>query len=225
MTHGDESQDKSMVPAGIFIGKVTAMILALIAIAPGFGPGVVAAGAGVGLAAEAAAFVSDYNERKRKGKQSRLQRICGKLDERLRAVEVKVDDEKLDLFVEVVKKAIEDDESSKDLFYSAVLEWIVRESPNAARVRILSDGVRQLSYVELFCFLQEAHSRGPRRVLEREGIEETVWLHRLQIFGLGTTGVRMPGHTTPLGSILKKYTSLDELTPPNDIAKFPERWN
>lgn len=220
----DGSEGKALVPVGVLVAKVAAALLGLAGATSVGGIGVVAAGAGVGVAAEAVDFVTRYRERRRTSQQRRLHAICSRLDERLRAVEATVDEQKLDLFIEVVRKAIEDDEAHKDPFYTAVLEWITRESPGAAKVRVLSDGVRQLSYVELFCFLEEAHGRVPRRVLEREGIDEIVWLHRLEMFGLGTTAVRVIGQTTPLGAILKKYVPLADLSPPNELAKNPERW-
>lgn len=224
MPPNDKDQSNAIVPVGVLIAKVVAMLLGLAGAIPGIGFATLAAGAGLGVAAEAADFASRYRSRRGASQEKRLLAICGKLDERLRGIEAKVDDEKLDLFVEVVRKAIEDDEAKKDPFYAAILDWIVRDSPNSARVRVLSDGVRQLSYVELFCFLHEANGQTPRRVLEHEGIDEMVWLRRLEMFGLGTSGVRIIGQTTRLGTILKKYTPLAELTPPNDVAKNPDRW-
>ncbi|HVZ93349.1 MAG TPA: hypothetical protein VG797_02455 [Phycisphaerales bacterium] len=210
----------ALVPFGVISGHVAAIVLGLLAGLPGAHFGVAAAGAAVGIGAEAVAFVNDHRKRRADAQVSRLKSTCKRLEDRLGDVEVKLDDEKLDLLVEVVRKELEDDEERKGLFYAAVLEWILRESPNSTAARILSDGVRQLAYVELYCILWELNTkRHARPVLEKEGLAEGLWIQRVAMHGLGQEGVRHIGSSTRLSAVLEKYVKFAELPPPNAAAK------
>lgn len=207
---------KELAKDGILIaGNLAAIVLALLS------PYIGAAFAGT---VETAKFAREYSNRKSARRAARAIEMERQLEKRLQGAKVEADEAKLDLLIEVAKKALEDDEARKDAIYAAVLEWIARESPNSARVRILSDAVRQLSYVELFCCLHEAHERHARKVCEADGISENLYRKRLAAVGFGTDGVIMIGQTTPFSAVLKKYVNLDELEPPNALAKNPERW-
>ena len=72
----------------------------------------------------------------------------------------------MDLFLEVLRKAVEDDDDAKQPVYAGVLEWGLREKPSFAEVRILSDGVRLLTYLEIYCLLYEMAGNQARRIHE-----------------------------------------------------------
>lgn len=146
------------------------------------------------------------------------------LEQRLEGKNTTTDDEKFERFIEVFRKALEDDESQKDVFYTAVLEWIALESPKAAHVRILSDAVSRLSYLELFCCVHETHGVNMHKVYGAERIDTQLYVMRLASVGLGGEGVRFLGSTTMYSAVLNKYVKLTDLAPPNEIAKHPERW-
>ena len=207
---------KELVPVGTFMVILTSIVLAVC--------GFPFVGAAVGATAEGADFVTGFMERRRAQKKERADAILQKLNKRLEDAKLESNEQKLDLFIEVIKKALEDDEAQKDVVYAAVLEWIARESPKAAHVRILSDAVSRLSYLELFCCIHETHGHNMHKVYKADGIEDNLYVKRLGSVGLGTEGVRVMGSETTHSAILKKYVPLAELPSPNEIAKHPDRW-
>lgn len=198
--------------------KLFSGVLQVLGCAPGASPLFAAIGGTIGLGAEAAEFVREYNQRKGRETLRKLDRLAVSLDERLRGVEYQVTDEKQDFFVEILKRCVEDDEVEKLAFYEAVLAWIAKDSPRAAAVRIVGDAVRALSYVELWAFALDGKSTAIRDVLQAEGVTEDVWIARLIQFGLIQQGVRVPGRPQKLGAILLRELDAGSLTPPNAVA-------
>lgn len=162
----------------------------------------------LGAAAGAADVAQAIRSRRETRKITRLQNVVDNLNQRVADVERTLEDKEIDLFIEVVERAVLDDEAGKDIYYGAVLEWITRERPTQAQVRVLSSAVSQLSAIELVYFIHDMNGRRAHQVIDRQLPEETA-LARLQAFGLATGGVRMNGNPTTLGLVLKKYV------PPN----------
>ncbi|MFG0293350.1 MAG: hypothetical protein ACF8MJ_09380 [Phycisphaerales bacterium JB050] len=195
----DEPTSKDlMLPATEFVLATLSILFGI----PGFGVG-----------ANAVAFADSYRSRRKKRRADLLRAIVASLEERTADIEDAIaedQDDRIDLFVEVINKAIDDDEQHKEEFYSGVLEWIMREKPSRSQVRVLSDAVRQLTTIELVYFVREMNGERAQMLIERELPEQLV-ISRLEAHGLSSGGVRMHGNPTSLGKVLKKYISVDLL--------------
>lgn len=192
----DEAQS-ALLPAGAthllaVLGALLGIVNPLLGLPAGAGSSV------LGL-------VDDVRERQQKRRVRRLERIVANLSARIADLEqTAVDDEVVDLFLEVARKAVDDDEDSKTAYYVGLLEWIRRDSPSHSRVRVLSDAVRQLAAVELEFFLRECAGHSARALIDKE-LSEHVVLARLESTGLCTGGVRHRGNPTRLGKVLAGY--------------------
>ena len=151
----------------------------------------------------------------------RLETIVTDVQQRLRDhdAEREYTEDEQDLFLTVVRNALDDDEDVKHSMYAAVLEWIVRDSPPSAQVRILADAVRNLSYVELYCFVAECTGKGDKHAYEHYVEQAVVW-NRLNGAGLSTGTVRVKGSPTLVGKAFVRYTEADELIVP-PVIRLP----
>lgn len=173
------------------------------------------AGASLGVAGTAAAVARDVAERRKAQRQARFSRLVNELRLRVEALEGKTQsDAETDLFLEVVEKAIKDDEDAKTPIYAAILDWILRDKPKAVQVRILSDAIKDLSYLEIYSFLVEVNGKQARKVHESFVSENVLW-NRLARAGLHQGGtVRHMGSPTEFGRILANYCLLDTMAAP-----------
>lgn len=170
-----------------------------------------ALGLPAGAASSVLGLVDEVRERQRTRRVKRLESIVANLSARIADLEqAAVDDVTVDLFLEVVRKAVDDDEDSKTTYYVGLLEWIRRDSPSHAQVRVLSDAVRQLAAVELEFFLRECAGHSARVLVDKE-LSEHVVLARLESSGLCTGGVRHRGNPTRLGKVLVRYVDYRQL--------------
>ncbi len=177
--------------------------------------GLPAIGAGLASTSATVSLAQRLRDRRARREAERFKLILENVQKRVALLEEReYSEDEFDLFVEVVSRAIKDDEDDKESIYSAVLEWIIRDRPKLVQVRILADEVRQLSYLELYCFLSECDG-SPSRSLHEKSISQNLLWNRLAHTGLsqGAT-VRMKGSPTDIGSILVRYCKLDELPKP-----------
>lgn len=183
--------------------------------------GLASASAGSGQA------VTAYLRRRASRDQERIRRLIdgSKLRHMERLTEDE-DDEALDLFGEVLKNALEDDEVAKQSVYSAILDWMMEARQSAADIRIVSDAVRRLSYVELYCFVGAA-TRNYQHDVHGQLLTDTVpvsfdvnqMLQRLSNFGLIRVDQVWDGNLksngpTALGEIIVKHCNFDDLPTP-----------
>lgn len=170
-----------------------------------------------GAAASATVAVADAvnaaKERQNRRKSERLNRVVNDLCNRVRDIEssLSADDDRIDLFFEVAKKAVDDDEDRKTVFYSAILEWILRKKPPLSQVRVLSDAVRTMSFVELSYFIFTCNGRNARPFLERE-LPESIAKSRLSSVGIREGAiVQVNGGATKLGQVLIDFCSINDV--------------
>lgn len=176
---------------------------------------------GLKLSAATVGYVSDVTRKRTEKRLKRLESHVQYLSERVAKIEQEVSDERTDLFVDVLAKAVMDDEERKAPFYDCVLEWILhgRPVPTAPQVRIAAAAVEQLSYIELFVFIAEASDLGASRLSEDEGVPEYVCWNRLAALGLSTGGhVRASANATNIGRVLANYVDRERLTVPKSFA-------
>lgn len=197
----------------------TSALFAVVAAVCGLEPATALGQAGVqaaaGIASAAATFANHFQRRKKERKAARYVKLYHLLHERVQKLEEKVyKEEEQDLFISVMTSALEDDEEQKAPVYVAALEWMIKAQPPAAHVRILSGAVRDLSYLELYCFLAE-HSGQPSR-LHQSVLDEVVLRNRLSGAGLSQgAGVKVGADATDIGEMLVKYCDLSTFpTPP-----------
>ncbi|MCL4743733.1 MAG: hypothetical protein KJZ54_16170 [Phycisphaerales bacterium] len=164
-------------------------------------------------ASEATAFADRYRSRRDQRRVDRVEKLLHDVERRVADFEAAASDEQVDLFIEVTGKAMLDDEAAKEVYYGAIIEWILRDNPTRSQVRVLSDGVQQLSAVELAYQVNEMHGRQARKLIEKE-LPETTAIARLEAAGIATGGVRMEGNPTTLGQALKKYVPLESIPEP-----------
>ncbi len=132
--------------------------------------------------------------RRRRRKLTKLRTVVERVEEQHREGTESLDDDQIDLFVEVLRSALEDDEASKDALYSAVLIWVIDDQPSSTDVRILADAVRQRSFEELAKFVKIC--RGDR--VEVDG----VFWRRMVTACLTIDGSRHNGSPTRVGDML-----------------------
>lgn len=200
----------------------TALLLAVLASIFGFaGPAAAGFAATAGGASAFVAFFDQWAKRRNEKRLDQFQVMIKNLEARLAGVMIENPDERVDLFVEVVLKALEDDEKRKTPFYESILEWIARRKPSSAQVRILSDAVKSLSYVELYAFVAEVRGQRSRNILETDGVTEYIAVSRRSNAGLGEGGIQMGGSPTALGRALIEYLQIGQLEAPNKAAGRP----
>lgn len=178
--------------------------------------GAAAVATGLGAVTAGIEAAQAFAARRDSKRLRRLERLISSLDRRLHGLEIDaLPEERVDLFIEVVRKAVEDDEERKLPFYEAVLDWLAKHKPTAAQVRVLSDAVQRLSYVELFAFASELRGGLARPTLDGDGLPETAYVHRLESTGIANGGVRYNGSPTLLGQALSDHLAKGVLVAPN----------
>ena len=144
------------------------------------------AAAAVGFTGMAANLFDRLQQHRRQRGEERRRVLAKLLQERLRDFEEQqVEIEQIDLFGELVTNALRDDEDDKAPIYVAVVDWMLREKPDATRVRILSSAVQDLSYLELYCFILEGAGQSTRHIHESIISPNLLW-NRLTGHGLST---------------------------------------
>jgi|GEM_PF-3359946 len=175
--------------------------------------------AGAVLNAGSAVAEEEGNRRRQRRDAQRLRRlesIVEELDQRLGGFESgNESDERIDLFIEVIEKAILDEDDRKTPFSSAILEWYIRENPPIAQVRILADAVTSLSYLELYALIDEAVNRfrKSKNAVDSQ-IGKTFYAQRLAHYGLAQSGIRRPESPEPLAKVLIERIDFGALPEP-----------
>jgi len=171
-----------------------------------------AVGAGTAIGIEAAKAAKEFVERRNARRAERLVGLIGSLSAQVGGMRRGLDEEEVDLFLEVTSKAVEDDEDDKLIFYRGILDWILDDRPTPAQVRILSDAVRTLSFVELAMYIRHINRVNYIVALQKEIDDKAAW-YRIESLGLAIAvdGVSFSWQATELGMVLSQRTTLDEV--------------
>lgn len=182
-------------------------------------------GAALGIIGDVGEKAVDWiDKRSQKQRVERLEQQMDAVVRRLGVIErPPPTEEQVNLFLEVLKRAIEDDERQKQPIYAAMMTWILDKSPHATEVRLLSDAVRQLSYLEIWQFVEIMHRNTSYRIRDiRPGElkQDIPWFdiklmyNRLVAFGLSEdAAVRDRGSPTYLGRLLKDFCDPNQELP------------
>jgi len=125
-------------------------------------------------------------------------------------------DEQLDLAQAVIEQLIADDDERKTPFYAAVMEWVLNESTSRSNILIVSDGIRRLTYPELYCFLMHLAGRGDlQKVCAGLGLNMHAYEERSLATGLRQrASVGYMGSPTDLGKLIADCVPLESLERP-----------
>ena len=174
--------------------------------------------------------VDAYLQRRATRDQERIRRLITQDGFRhLEGLAESQDDESLDLFGEVLRNALEDDEEAKQPIYSAILDWMMVARQRVADVKVVSDSVRGLSYVEIYWFVGAAtrnrqHNVHGQLLTDKLPASFSVnhMLRRLSNYGLIHVSPRFDGGEerlkslgpTRLGGILVEHCNFEGLPTP-----------
>lgn len=172
----------------------------------------VAAGVSAG-ASTARMLLSRLEDKQEDRRRQRLRMLLDDLRRRLEAVERAVNPP-VDLFSEMLLKAIQEEDDRKIPLQGAVIEWVASTRPDAALARLAMVAVSELSFVELQSFISWCRYDGRLR-LPHGWHDNQVWA-RLHHYGLiSQTGVISRGNITLIGRTLAQRCpelALDERT-------------
>ncbi len=220
MTIRKDNEPTDIVQAGATIAEFASLLFGLAALCTGMGPASAIVSGSAAIPAKIVPFLHGFEKRKQAQREARAQGLADILCRKFVNERVDCDDKQMDLYIEVIQRAITDDEDRKIPIYAAIIEWIIREKPSSLHVRLLSSGANQLAYTELYCILYElATKRAAQEVLELEGMRSVLWAKRIASHGLGEDGVRHIGTGTILANALAKYVDWNALVPPNRVAE------
>jgi hypothetical protein len=142
-----------------------------------------------------------------------------RLEEFARRVNASIEEEAAakvspDLFEEIMRQAMEDEDVAKVRYYAAIIERVANESLEPFLVRMLGHIVKQLTAPELNFYIAEIHTRLNRDTGKGDRFPDVLQAaYRLRLAALGLQGpreVRVHGHNTAteLGEELIKVCQL-----------------
>jgi len=113
----------------------------------------------------------------------------------------------VDLFDEIVAKAISDEDEDKTEFYAALIEYCISKKPRSYEVRLLSKALKELTIYDITALYEFAVNKKTKTDMPRE-LEEIHWgkIQNLDLFKGGN--IRSPYNATLLG---KKFIEICEL--------------
>lgn len=139
-------------------------------------------------------------------KAERMTRVLEDVQRRLVRLEdaEKNSEPRVDLFKEILWRAVQDDDNRKSTFYGAIIQWTLSrasKSLDPAIIRMACEAVAQLTHPELRSFVSWPKYSG--RLKLPRGFYENLTLARIHSAGLlQQTGVTSPQFYTDIGHML-----------------------
>jgi hypothetical protein len=120
----------------------------------------------------------------------RLEKLIQCLDRRLTQVEDKIPETPdLDLFDEIVAKAVSDEDEDKTELYAALVQYWIEHKPAPYEVRLLGNALKELTIQEITSFSGFIISQGPDIIKTMpEQLQEVFW-NRVEYLGLFKGGM------------------------------------
>lgn len=107
-------------------------------------------------------------------------------------------EEELDLFTQIVDKAIKDEDQDKVEYHASFIAWTIEKKPPAAIVRMVGETIARLTLGELVAFM--THMYGQSLVPLSPYFDQHTIIDRLRHAGLiGSSSMLHHGHATSLG--------------------------
>lgn len=147
----------------------------------------------------ARAVITHLDDNKQSKREGHLRLLLDNLRRRVERIEQR-DEPPIDLFREMLLKAIEEEDERKIPLQGVIIEWVASTRPDPALARIAMTAVSELSFVELQSFMSWCRYDGRLRV-PHGWHENQVWV-RLHHYGLiSQTGVISRGNITLIGGL------------------------
>ncbi len=164
------------------------------------------------LAADAESLVEGLDRRATAKRVERCERMIERLEKNSERLNRELDQQTENWFLRIFEAAIADDEEEKQIFYSAVLQWIAAESPTTPYMRVVGQAVQELSYLELCAVVEEASGRRLRQIAARSKLDEAFLLERLQRYSLiPSAAVRVNYQQTQFAKVFTDRVTLSDL--------------
>jgi hypothetical protein len=164
-------------------------------------------------AAVLGAIADSIGKRRAKKFAKRLEKLIISLEKRVKRLEdVASYVPDVDLFDEIVAKAISDEDEDKTEFYAALIEYCISKKPEPYEIRLLSKALKELTIYDMAALYEFAVNQKTKTDMPQE-LEEIHW-GKIQNLGLFKGGsVRYPHNATILG---KKIIEIYKLAMPLD---------
>ncbi len=147
-------------------------------------------------------------ERRSKRFVKRLERLIFSLEKRVERLEGISDyTPDVDLFDEIVTKAISDEDESKTEYYAALIEYCMTNKLDPYEVRLLSEAIKGLTIFEIKSFVSFINGQRYDRDIPAS-LKDVFW-NRIEYFALFQGGTVK--HATNITSIGKKFIEVHEL--------------
>lgn len=166
----------------------------------------------------AATLASDYENRHAQRALNRWQSV---IEDRLDAIERflrEASDDRIDLFREIAKTVLDDDDHQKIKIYDALLDWFLKEKPPRTHVVILIKAINELPYVAIWVFVHAIRDGSGWCELTDPLISKETLRELWKGAGLGLPKVSTLDDMTTHGRILREIVGSRPLPKPNDFA-------
>jgi hypothetical protein len=155
-------------------------------------------------------LVDIIKERRAKKRIERLEKLFQSLDRRLTRLEGNVPEPPdIDLFDEIVAKAVSDEDEDKTELYAALVQYWLVKKPVSYELRLLGNALRELTVQEITSFCGFIISQGASILKTMpEQLQEIFW-NRVEYLGLFKGGnVKHPVNVTQIGRKLVEIYQL-----------------
>jgi len=156
-------------------------------------------------------IIDNIQQRRNKKHLDRLEKLVQSLDRRLTRLEGNVPETPdIDLFDEIVAKAVSDEDEDKTELYAALVQYWMEHKPVPYEVRLLGNAIRELTIYEIKTFNDCVVSQNPEHTQKMpEQLEEIFW-DRITYLGLyvGGAGHHYYDKVTQIGKKLVEIYQL-----------------
>lgn len=157
-----------------------------------------------------AIFVDVFKERRTKKHLDLLEKLIKSLDYRLTQFESKIPEPPdIDLFDEIVAKAVSDEDEDKTELYAALVQYWLEHKPAPYEVRLLGNALKELTIQEITSFSGFIISQNPDilKTMPKQ-LQEVFW-NRVEYLGLFKGGtVKASVNVTHIGREFVKIYQL-----------------
>ncbi|MFA5424011.1 MAG: hypothetical protein WC374_09165 [Phycisphaerae bacterium] len=156
-------------------------------------------------------IVDSIKERRSRKHIDRLENLILSVEERVKRLEISESyTPDVDLFDEIVAKAISDEDEGKIEFYAALIEYCISQKTDPYEIRLLSNSLQQLTVYEINAFYDFAVNENVKWGIPKQ-LEEILW-NRVEGLGLYSGSIKYSRNTTIIGKKFLKIIALAKTT-------------
>jgi hypothetical protein len=158
-----------------------------------------------------ALFVDLFSKRRTNKRIHLLEKLFQSLDRRLTRLEGNVSETPdIDLFDEIVAKAVSDEDEDKTELYAALVQYWMEHKPVPYEVRLLGNVIRELTVDEMKCFYEFAIGQGIRQTQKMPEQLKELFQSRVTYLGLYVGGIDY--HYEKITLIGEKFVEIYKLS-------------